>query len=81
MKLEAVKKLIKESVKKLLFLYVIIKIMIKIENKINNSQKIDPSKYIMMEQFQPNSTQSTGDPIKDIMMQTQREANDLTNFM
>ena len=67
MKLEAFKKLIKESVKEALREEGIL-----IENKINNSQKIDPSKYIMMEQFQPNSTQSTGDPIKDIMMQTQR---------
>jgi quinol monooxygenase YgiN len=78
MKIEAFKKLIKESVREVLKEEGIL--------KENNFQKIDPSKYMVVEQFKTtpyhNSFQptSTGDPLQDLLKQTMMESNDLSNY-
>ena len=78
MKIEAFKKLIKESVREVLKEEGIL--------KENNFQKIDPSKYMVVEQFKrtpyDNNFQpiSTGDPLQDLLKQTMMESNDLSNY-
>lgn len=82
MKVEAFKKLIKESVREVLIEEGILN-----ENRINqNFQNLNPSKYIMNEQFTTTpynkgvQVTSTGDPLKDLMRQTMMNADDLSNF-
>lgn len=78
MKLEAFKKLIKESVREVL----------KEEGLLNEIKKtqIDPSKYMVVEQFKTTpyhtgpQVVSTGDPLQDLLKQTMMESNDLSNF-
>jgi len=86
MKIEAFKKLIKESIREVLKEEGILNSNLN-ENKLPfTTQRVDPSKYITPPQFQtspyhtgPQIT-SIGDPLKDIMMQTMMSADDLSNF-
>lgn len=86
MKVDVFKKLIKESVREVLKEEGIIGSNLN-ENKLHfTTQKIDPSRYIMVDDFKstpyhngPQMT-STGDPLKDIMKQTMFNSDDLSNF-
>lgn len=86
MKIEAFKKLIKESIREVLKEEGILNSNLN-ENKMHfTTQRVDPSKYISQNPFPstpyhtgPQIT-STGDPLKDIMMQTMMSADDLSNF-
>jgi hypothetical protein len=82
MKIEAFKKLIKESVREVL----------KEEGLLNENKsksefsKINPSKYMMVEEFKTTpynkgfQPTSTGNPLQDLLKQTAIESNDLSNF-
>lgn len=81
MKIEAFKKLIKESIREVLKEEGLL-----VENNSHfTTQKLDPKKYIMTEQIytgspNKNNFPSTGDPLQDLLRQTMMESNDLSNY-
>jgi len=81
MKVEAFKKLIKESIREVLKEEGLLT-----ENKLHfTSQQLDPKKYIMTEQIYTgspinNNYPSTGNPLQDLLKQTMMESNDLSNY-
>jgi uncharacterized protein YecA (UPF0149 family) len=76
-KVNAFKKLIKEAVREVLKEEGVLT-----ENR-TSTQPFNPSRYINeapIQLYRHDEPQSTGDPLQDLLRQTQRESTDLSNF-